>query len=186
MRNRILSAAIAVLLLPLAGCAPPDEAEEATPEATPTTAREAGGPELPGGPDYGARAISCDTVGTLVEMDTAAARLEDGPIEIALEDGELVTRPERAVVSLGEDLQWRSENLHWVVAFRGGLSPYHGDMGEETMSIRGAPGGTFPVEIGTTVAENPELCGYYYYAVAAYDPDEGRVYVSDPPIWVTE
>lgn len=184
MRIRTLSTALVVALLPLTACAPPEGGEETPPEAT----EEA--QELPPEPDYGARTMACDTVEAFLEIDTEATRLDEGqPIRIALEDGELVTDPERAVVGLGQPLQWASDSLRWVVAFQGGLSPLAEDATqnrEKPAAIRGAPGGAYPQEEAAVVPRDSSRCGYYYYTVAAYDPESETVHVSDPPIWVHE
>lgn len=186
MRTRTLSVALAVALLPLTACEPPNGGEASSPEAT-----EVSQPELPPEPDYGASTMACDTVEDLLEIDDEATRLDEGqPIQISLEDGELVTDPERAVVGLGEPLQWTSENLSWVVAFQGGLSPLPRPAAEEVAmpekpaAIRGTPGTAYPQEEAALVPEDAAGCGYYYYTVAAFDPETETVHVSDPPIWI--
>lgn len=183
MRIRTLSAALAVALLPLAACGPQDGGEESPPEATEASQ------EVPPEPDYGARTMACDEVQSLVEADAEATALDGEPIQIILEDGELITEPDRAVVGLGEPLQWTSENLSWVVAFQGGLSPLAGNATqamEKPAAIRGTPGTAYPQEEAALVPQDSARCGYYYYSVAAYDPETETVHVSDPPIWVHE
>lgn len=181
MRIRMLSAALAVALLPLTACEPPNGGQASSQEATEVSQ------ELPPEPDYGARTMACDTVEALLAMDDEAVALDGEPIQIALEDGELVTDPERAVVGLGEPLRWTSENLSWVVAFQGGLSPLAEEVtqtSEKPEPIRGAPGTTYPEDDAALVPQDSARCGYYYYSVAAYDTATGDVHVSDPPIWV--
>lgn len=186
MRIRTLSAALTVALLPLTACGPQDGGEAPPPEATEASQ------ELPPEPDYGASTMACSDVEALLEVDTQATALDGEPIRITLEDGELITEPERAVVGLGEPLRWTSENLSWVVAFQGGLSPLPTPTAEEVAmpekpaAIRGTPGTAYPQEEAAMVPDDTAGCGYYYYSVAAYDPETETVHVSDPPIWVHE
>lgn len=188
MRIRTLSAALAVALLPLTACEPPDGSEESPPPEATEVSQEA----PPSEPDYGVRTMACDEVQSLVEADAEATALDGEPIQIALEDGELITEPDRAVVGLGEPLRWTSENLSWVVAFQGGLSPLPAPtvgevaMSEKPAAIRGRPGTAYPQEETALVPQDSARCGYYYYTVAAYDPETETVHVSDPPIWVHE
>lgn len=184
MRIRTLSAALVASLLPLTACEPPDDGETSPPEATEVSR------ELPPEPDYGARTMACDTVEAFLEIDTEATRLdEDQAIRISLEDGELVTDPERAVVGLGEPLRWSSERLSWVVAFQGGLSPLSDDAGEMFGGPTAASGDqavAYSEQTARDVPQDTAKCGYYYYLVAAFDPETGRVHVTDPPLWIID
>lgn len=177
MRIRALPLVLALaLFVPLAGCGAPAGEEESSPD---TTAMVAGDSlvtlEDLGPPTYPSRRIPCARVAQLVAQDPDAEPTDGNPVEISLQNGELVTDPVHPVVSAGQSLQWVSQAVDWVVVLKGDVSPLPSRA--HRPPAKGQPG-------GGTVPGNADQCGYYFYVLAAYDDSTGEVHVLDPPIWV--
>lgn len=181
MRTRTHPVVLALaLLLPLAACAPQNGEEPGpadTAEVDETAEAAETGMEIQEEPVFGAQRMPCEDVAEYLGSESTTESTPD-TIEIALEvkGDRVVASPAMAVVDRGSTVQWSSDDLTWVVAFKDGLSPF----AEGQMNVRGTvPGEPGPPEGRGRVGAD---CGYYVYVIGASRGNS--VFVSDPHLWV--